>query len=109
MREHNYLNCNIDLPVFEKRVETCVLFQCPKCGVHPDVISQTWVPGYEDEILTKRIFILPEDEVLLEQWGELHHDGVIEEHLICGKCGQLGQRANIPMDVLEKFDGEIKR
>jgi|TARA_B100001971_G_C18247554_1_gene575488 hypothetical protein len=84
------------------------LFHCPSCGIHPQVICETHVRGFDDFIQIRLINILPENEEIICVLGDkLPGDVETYDTLICGLCGKPGHIENVPEFVLS-MHGIIK-
>ncbi len=102
------INSNIDLPVLQEgEEETCQLFQCAKCGVHPKAYSVSIAKGDDSRSLVQLLQVLPEKIKVVDVFGEILSDTEIIESLFCGKCGQPGFWIQIPTFLLEAY-GMIK-
>ena len=102
----NKINWDINLPSTvesnnEEDVKEYPLFHCPSCGIHPQVICQTHVKGFDEIIQVRLLNIFPHgEEIIFIMGDQLPGDVETFENLICGVCGKAGHRENVPEVIL---------
>ena len=96
---------NIDLN------ESCILFQCYKCGFHPDVITTIYLAENTENSIHFTRRIEPGRIVITNVLNDskINKDGEVVEENTCGKCGKIGLILPVPKDIIEKMGIHINK
>jgi hypothetical protein len=97
------INWDINLPSNTENVlkREYSLFHCFYCGIHPQVICETHVKGFNDFIQIRLINILPNSEEIMFVLGDqLPKDVETIDYLFCGVCGKPGHMEDVPEFIL---------